>query len=487
MSDSPSLAPDLRPVDRQAPAPLEPVGEPSALERWGGGCLSTLSTWILVTAVVIGALEWDGGWAVWAALGIAIVLVRLMRWFEGPATRGRRRIRRWRRAARKLGWKDVRHKGHGRLMAAPDGLRLALTADDTAQARLVLTPAWPDGAPPPALTVARDLLGTPPSGDPHFDGRVGVQGEPSQWRGLWDPSLRHLVADEALAHGLHVADGAVQVDLVHVPKQGRRQRRALLEQWASVARSLVPASTPAAALLRRVEAEPDRVGLLAFESLRALGDPAVAQSARAEARLRKVAEAGGPLGVSLGALLGDAALMERGLPHHPPWAQRWALEHLVSLWPEGEVDDRLRALLDHRAPPVRGAALQVMGARHTPLPLARLVTLASGPGPVVDGLLGYLDQTPLADAEPLWIALLTAEHPAALRAAVDALANIGTRAAVAPLLAVDGGWRFQRHVERALEAIRARLPAGAAAGHLAVVEGDAGGLALAAEAGEDAG
>jgi HEAT repeat protein len=399
----------------------------------------------------------------------------------------RRRLTRWREAAREAGLGSIDEIGGA--VRSYSGKLLV---------RLGEHPDWPrvtevEVAGPglaPRLTLrpeAGDASREVEVGDDAFDREVGVQGPPAVALALLDATTRQAVRTlmrgpfEVEGHGPLRITGRVERGLLRIwvpPSEGQARLPAVLRAGIALAARLVAPSDLAPRLASNLAVEPyagvrRRILLTLVRefpdheatrgALRAARD-----DADAEVRLRAGIALGAEgretlLAVAAGENAGDAA----GARAVAALGRSLALEEVTRLLEKAD-----RACRPATATACLGV-LGTHGSEATPL-LVRVL----GTGALGEAAARALGATADASAEAPLLRALAEGQLAVRRAAAKALGRVGTRNAVAGLREAEAEAELRVTARQAIAQIHSRL-AGAGQGQLSLAGGEAGRLSIA--------
>jgi HEAT repeat protein len=312
----------------------------------------------------------------------------------------------------------------------------------------------------------RDIL----IGDPYFDDQVEIGGSEVVALAVLDRGTRNLVLNDVVGCGAVVDNGGI-----FFQKQGISDVEAAVPQLLKLARKLMLDEQEAAARLAR-NAVTDTSTEVRLNNLRLLQTRYRGSEALRRANLQALAGTG-ELCLTAAIDMGrDGLDTIRRIAMSESEASRLrvrAIEHLTETAPAEQATTMLIKLLDTVAVAVRQAAIAGLGElRHSAAVDLLEAQVTDADAGTVAVIANALAKMKVAAAEPVLVQLLAHESRQARSATVRALASIGTRAAVEPLLAltdvlIPSG--LSRDAEKAIARIQSRLPE-AARGELSLAE-----------------
>jgi hypothetical protein len=318
--------------------------------------------------------------------------------------------------------------------------------------------------------LSRRFYGNILTGDRYFDEQVEIGGSELVALAVLDRRTRQLVLNDVVGCGATIDNGGIFF-LKHglsdveaaVPQLLKLARRLVLDEHETATRLARNAATDTSAEVRLRNLSLLQQHFRGSEELRSANLQALAGTG--ELRLSAAIDMGRE-GLDT---VCKIALSEREQSR----LRVRAVEHLTETALAEQAAPVLIKLIDIGATEVSRAAIAGLGElRHSAAfeqLVDRLVDADTGTAVVIAGALARIEA---AAAEPILIRLLTQESRQVRSAAVNALADIGTRAAVEPLLAltdvlIPSG--LSREAERAIARIQSRLPE-AARGELSLAE-----------------
>jgi hypothetical protein len=475
---------ELQPVDASrrpsAPGAKDAPSASFQFLRLGCGVVFLAPIAAFIGATVIATDGWSFLFFLVTSELIAVTLAML-----GTATQ--RRKRRPSLLQQHLGRLGFRRRGESHQRREGQHLEhVAFTGGTTKSQALSI---WVE--PAPGWTVApwaagRTVLGSPATGASEFDDVVGVR-DPTGWsRAVLTREVRESLAEAVRRHDVEITHGRLHVPLIHVRWMKRDAFTRQLTWWQALAAALVVPTDALVERLRAVlhsEVEPPALRAGAFADLEQHA-PGWPQRA---ADLRAVIEQGNAaLILRLGELLGAELRAElRALLDHPSEHLRTrAFAAFCPTVPQAQWPEVFTPLLTHRELEIRAGALDQLTRISHPLPTQVLASLHSDDAiPVRRRLITWYRSQPDALAEAGALRLLN-DTTEIFAPAAALLGKVGGMKSIAALLPFEDRSKTRAAAEHALRLIRARLPEGAAAGGLALVESEQiGGLALADETG----
>ena len=439
-------------------------------------------------------------WLLDLSLPVGLVLIN---------TRRFRRPRRLRKRLRKLGFTPCGESNLDR-PEGPHRLRIELTGGRSKTQAISL---WLEPAPQwqvAQISAESFWRGRFALGDLRFDKRVVISGPEDQARALLDAPTRHQLAEVVATYGATWLEGRLTVPLLSVPWMSRAQLTEHLNGWIGLVLRLVMPADHIQDRLRAValsDTEPGPVRAGAWAQLEPSGRQETA-SALLEARLPTLSlclselntELDEPLKEPLTTELRDALLAVLDAQISLPWLEALTLEErrdaylrvrarvfvtLTSGLPFAQWPEVLCPLLSHPRADVRANALAKLMEIAHPLTASQLAALHADDAPEVrQRLVSWYASQPPHFAEAGLIDLLRScievdPSLAAFERAATHLGAVGGLKSIGALLPFEETHRTRRVTRLALNALRARLPEGAAAGGLAVVQDEQlGGLAV---------
>jgi hypothetical protein len=318
------------------------------------------------------------------------------------------------------------------------------------------------------------------TGDEAFDNAIDVQGDRAPTLAVLDAETRALL-DRAVAGDLRVKEGKVVYGVARAMQDGPTLVREMLWAVALAGRLRISSDEVAERLARNARQDPcDEVREHNLETL--LDEFSDAPATRSV--LRDLCEDGSPALQLRAALrlgeegLGTLARLVSEEEEAGEWLTLEALEELVKRLPTDRLWPVLDAALAYQSPWVRRRALEAAIAVGGAPALERLArVLADDESVLAAQAARAIGRAGDASYEPALIQALSSEALELRQAAVEALGQVGTVAAVRPLQrATEGVIGVLAHdlhaaARAAIASIQSRVPA-AAKGELSLAGGD---------------
>jgi hypothetical protein len=337
-------------------------------------------------------------------------------------------------------------------------------------------------------------------GDREFDRCAYVHGSPRVVHAILDAETRRLVGQliggrivtedpgEPLEARVAVSDGALRAEIPESRSRpgGRRLPGALRTLLAAAQRLVLPDDVPAR-LAENVRADP--LPAVRLANLLTLVREYPSYAATREALQVACEDSDHEVRLRAALALGDEGReVLLGLvssPEADDGQTARAVDALGEHLAREQAEGVLRQALRSKRPATARAAVQALGRTGGDQVVAALAAaLAEEDDGLVKAAAAALGATGEASAEAPLVAALERHGPALWDAIAAALGRVGTASAVAPLRTMASRYPFDLGIRRAsrqaIAEIQSRLT-GATPGQLALADGDAGQLSLAAE------